>query len=158
MNSCLTSPKIRGGRVVLGKLPVPGRPTIWIIVGQGPTALAGVVWTFLLSSILSFLFLSIWETARYRLKYCLKGLLNPKPTNQPTIPQNIGHEAGVKSAVPGLVALRLVHYATATSEIPRKLLKNMWKLDQVSILFPLAIQSRLVCHYLDTLWTLRVGS
>ena len=28
-----------GGRVVLGKLPVPGRPTIWITVGQGPTAL-----------------------------------------------------------------------------------------------------------------------
>ena len=25
---------------MLGKLPVPGRPTIWIIVGQGPTALA----------------------------------------------------------------------------------------------------------------------
>ena len=24
--------------------------------------------------------------------------------------------------------------------------------------FPLEIQSRLVCHYLDTLWTLRVGS
>ena len=23
-----------------GKLPVPGRPTIWISVGQGPTALA----------------------------------------------------------------------------------------------------------------------
>ena len=23
-----------------GKLPVPGRPTIWIIVGQGPIALA----------------------------------------------------------------------------------------------------------------------
>ena len=39
--------------MVLGKLPVPGRPTIWITVGQGPTALAvgagGVVWTFLLS-------------------------------------------------------------------------------------------------------------
>ena len=36
--------------MVLGKLPVPGRPTIWITVGQGPTALAvgagGVVWTF----------------------------------------------------------------------------------------------------------------
>ena len=39
--------------MVLGKLPVPGRPTIWITVGQGPTALAvgagggclvGVVW------------------------------------------------------------------------------------------------------------------
>ena len=41
--------------MVLGKLSVPGRPTIWITVGQGPTALAvgagGVVWTFLLSSI-----------------------------------------------------------------------------------------------------------
>ena len=24
----------------LGKLPVPGRPTIWIKVGQGPVALA----------------------------------------------------------------------------------------------------------------------
>ena len=26
--------------MVLGKFPVPGRPTICIIVGQGPTALA----------------------------------------------------------------------------------------------------------------------
>ena len=26
--------------MVLGKLPVPGRLTIWIIVGQGPIALA----------------------------------------------------------------------------------------------------------------------
>ena len=26
--------------MVLGKLPVPGRPTIWITVGHGPTALA----------------------------------------------------------------------------------------------------------------------
>ena len=49
--------------MVLGKLPVPGRPTIWITVGQGPTVLAvgagGIVWTFLLSSILSFLSLSL---------------------------------------------------------------------------------------------------
>ena len=31
--------------MVLGKLPVPGRPTIWITVGQGPTALAvGAGW------------------------------------------------------------------------------------------------------------------
>ena len=29
-----------GGAMVLGKLPVPGHPTIWITVGQGPTALA----------------------------------------------------------------------------------------------------------------------
>ena len=42
-----------------------------------------MVWTFLLSSILSLLSPSLWETARYRLKYCLKGPLNPKqPTNQ----------------------------------------------------------------------------
>ena len=27
----------------LGKLPVPGRPTIWIIVGQGPIVLAAGV-------------------------------------------------------------------------------------------------------------------
>ena len=26
--------------MVLGKVLVPGRPTIWITVGQGPTALA----------------------------------------------------------------------------------------------------------------------
>ena len=26
--------------MVLGKLPVPGRPTIWIRVGQGPIVLA----------------------------------------------------------------------------------------------------------------------
>ena len=43
--------------MVLGKLPVLGHPTIWITVGQGPTALVvgagGVVWTFLLSFVLS---------------------------------------------------------------------------------------------------------
>ena len=53
-----------GGAKVLDKLPVPGRPTILITVGQGPTALAvgagGVVWTFLLSSILSLLFLPLF--------------------------------------------------------------------------------------------------
>ena len=50
-----------GDAMVLGKLPVPGLPLIWIIVGQGPTALAigagGVVWTFFflyLSFLLSF--------------------------------------------------------------------------------------------------------
>ena len=26
--------------MVMDKLPVPGRPTIWMIVGQGPIALA----------------------------------------------------------------------------------------------------------------------
>ena len=31
---------VSGGAMVLGKLPVPGRPTIWITVRQGPIALA----------------------------------------------------------------------------------------------------------------------
>ena len=75
--------------MVLGKLPVPGRPTIWIIVGQGPTVLAvgaggGCLDIFALVYPFSPLSPSLWETARYRLKYCLKGPLSPKqPTNQP---------------------------------------------------------------------------
>ena len=77
-----------GGAKVLGKLPVPGRPTIWIIVGQGPTALAvgaggGLFGHFSLIYPFFPLSPSPWETARYRLKYCLKGPLNPKSTNQP---------------------------------------------------------------------------
>ena len=39
--------------MVLGKFPVPGRPTIWIIVGQEPTALS--VGVGILFSCLSFL-------------------------------------------------------------------------------------------------------
>ena len=35
----ISVPGWSGGAMVLGKLPVPGRPTIWIRVGQGPTAL-----------------------------------------------------------------------------------------------------------------------
>ena len=61
---------------------------IWIIVGQGPTALkvgegGGCLDIFSLVYHLSPVSPSLWETARYRLKYCLKGPLNPKqPTNQ----------------------------------------------------------------------------
>ena len=74
--------------MLLGKLPVPGRPTIWIIVGQGPTVLAvgagwGLFGIFTLIYPFSPISPSLWETARYRLKYCLKGSLNPnQPTNQ----------------------------------------------------------------------------
>ena len=73
--------------MVLGKLPVPGRPTIWMIVGQEPIALAvgagGVLLDiFTLLYPFSPLSPSLWETARYRLKYCLKGPLNAKqPSN-----------------------------------------------------------------------------
>ena len=57
--------------MVLGKLPVPGRPTIWIIVGQGPTTLAvggGCLDFFTLIYHFSPLSPSLWETAQYRLK------------------------------------------------------------------------------------------
>ena len=51
--------------MMLSKLPVPGRPTIWITVGQGPTALAvgaggGLFGQILFSSILSLLFLPLF--------------------------------------------------------------------------------------------------
>ena len=64
-----------------------GRLLIWIVVGQGPTALAvdaGVGCFDIFSPVCHFFLLSVslWETARYRLKYCLKGPLSPKPTNQ----------------------------------------------------------------------------
>ena len=61
---------------------------VWMIVGQGPIALAvgaggGCLDIFSLIYLFPFLSPSLWETARYRLKYCLKGPLNPKqPTNQ----------------------------------------------------------------------------
>ena len=77
--------------MVLGKLPVPGRPTNLERVGQGPSVLAvgagggcldifSLVYHFSPFSPLS---PSLWETARYRLKYRLKGPLSQKqPTNQ----------------------------------------------------------------------------
>ena len=77
--------------MVLGKLPVPGRPTILITVGQGPVALAvgaggGGLDIFTLIYPFSFLSPSLWETVRYRLKYCLKWPLSPK-TTKPLQPQ-----------------------------------------------------------------------
>ena len=77
--------------MVLGKLPVPGRPAILIAVGQGPTAPAvgagrGLFGHFY--SHLSFLSFSLsLGDARYRLKYCLKGSLNQK---QPTKKSIVG--------------------------------------------------------------------
>ena len=70
----------------LDKLPVPGHLSIWMIVRQGPIALAvgeggGCLDIFTLLYPFTPLSPFLWETARYRLKYCLKGPLNPK---QPT--------------------------------------------------------------------------
>ena len=62
----------------------------WLTVGQGPIVLSvgadgRCLDIFSLIYHFSFLSPSLWEMARYRLKYCLKGPLSPKqPTNQPT--------------------------------------------------------------------------
>ena len=56
---------LSGGAMVLGKLPVPGHPTIWITVGQGPIVLAvgadgGCLDIFSLIYHFSFLSPSLW--------------------------------------------------------------------------------------------------
>ena len=73
--------------MVLGKLPVSGRPAnLDKSRARAFCACSRCGWGLFgyFVSRLSFLFsfsLSLWETARYRLKYCLKGLLSSK---QPT--------------------------------------------------------------------------
>ena len=84
----------RGGRVVRWScvnFQCRGVLLVWIRVGQGPTALAvgaggGCLDIFTLIYSFSSLSPSLWETTRYRLKYCLNGSLSPKTTNQPTNP------------------------------------------------------------------------
>ena len=83
-----------GGAKVLGQFPVPGRPTIWIRVGQGPIVLAvgaggGCLDICTLIYPFSSLSPSLWETARYRLKYCLKGPLNQKQSINQSINQSV---------------------------------------------------------------------
>ena len=78
--------RLRGGRVVRWcwvNFQCRGVLLIWTRVGQGPTALAvgaggACLDIFSLVYCFSFLSPSLWETARYRLKYCLKGPLSPK--------------------------------------------------------------------------------
>ena len=108
--------------MVLGKLPVPGRPITWITVGQGPTALAvgaggGCLDIFALIYPFFPLSPSLWETVRYRLKYCLKGPLNPKPTNQTTNRRSIRLACTLYKVTPFcLKSIGLIH----NSCIPRK--------------------------------------
>ena len=74
---------------MLGKLTVPGRPTsLDDSRARAYCACSRCGWgcldIFSLIYLFSFLSPSLWETARYRLKYCLKGPLSPKqPTDQP---------------------------------------------------------------------------
>ena len=75
-----------GGAMVLGKPSVPGRPTnLDYSRARAYCACSGCGWgcldSFSLVYHFSFRSPSLCETARYRLKYCLKGPLGP---NQPT--------------------------------------------------------------------------
>ena len=72
--------------MVLDKLPVTGRPTIRITVGQGLTLFAvgaGGSCLDIFSLFYQFIIISpsLSETFRYGLKYCLKAV-KPKTTNQ----------------------------------------------------------------------------
>ena len=73
--------------MVLVNFQCRGVLLIWIIVGQGPIALAEGAGGFF-SPLFYHFFLSpfLWETIRPRLKYCLKGPLSPNTTNQLTCP------------------------------------------------------------------------
>ena len=121
----------------LGKLPVPGRPTIRITVGQGPTALAvgaggGCLDIFTLIYPFSPLSPSLWETARYRLKYCLKGPLNPKqPTNHPKLKN---HRTGV---------IQLASFADKLSTIGFTKLCYIPKVGYIPIIYSLFLSEAL---------------
>ena len=72
--------------MVLGKLHVPGRPTnLDDSRARAYCACSRCGWggldIFTLLCLFTSLSPSLWETARYRLKYCLKGPLNPKQSN-----------------------------------------------------------------------------
>ena len=70
--------------MVLGKLPVPGRPTsLDKSRARAVGSDGGCLDIFTLIYPSSPLSPSLWETTRYRLKYCLKGSLSQK-NNQPT--------------------------------------------------------------------------
>ena len=71
--------------MVLGKLSVPGRPTIWSIVGQGPIALAvgaggDCLDIFTLVYPFSPLSPSLWKTAQREI--LSQRAVKPKTTNQ----------------------------------------------------------------------------
>ena len=80
--------------MVLGKLPVPGRLTnLDKSRARAYCACSRCGWgcldIFSLIYLFSFLSPSLWETAGYRLKYCLEGPLSPKqPTNQPSFKES----------------------------------------------------------------------
>ena len=88
--------------MALGKLLVPGRPIdLDMSRTRACCACSGCGWGlfghFFLSYHFSCLSPSLWETARYRLKYCLKGPFSPKqPTNR-SIHKNLRRQRFLKT-------------------------------------------------------------
>ena len=79
---------------VLGKLPVPGRPTIWITVGQGPTALAvGAGWG---------LFGHFYSHLSFQTEILSQRAVKPKTTKQPIF-------GGFRCSVPLFIVIRLIY-------------------------------------------------
>ena len=66
--------------MVLGKLPVPVYPTINLDFSRkrGDCACSRCCLDFLLLSVISLFFLTLFWRQPHRLKYCLKGPLSPK--------------------------------------------------------------------------------
>ena len=128
--------------MVLGKLPVPGRPTIWIIVGQGPAALAvgaggGCLDIFTLICPFFLLSPSHWETARYRLKYCLKGPLNQnQPTNQHIYIVLITDEISLdKDSINYVIVFLFLLPCDAINHVTRTDVKNMFSIFQLFLFY-----------------------
>ena len=100
--------------MVLGNFQCRGVLLIWITVGQGLTvlkvdAVGGCLDIFTLIYPFSPLSPSLWETARYRLKYCLKGPLNPnQPTNQNLLLQNYSVAISVSPHICFILVLILI--------------------------------------------------
>ena len=85
--------------MVLDKLPVPGRPTVWMIVGQGPIALAigagGVFFLdiFTLLCPFSFFFILSLGDGPIWTEILSKGPLNPKQPTKQLMPNRLRYAA-----------------------------------------------------------------
>ena len=113
---------------MLGKLPVPGRPTS-LDDSKASAYCAcsrcgrGFVWTPSLINLFSFLSTSLWETARYTMKYCLKGPLNPK---QPTTIKGMSNRKKPTNQQAVAVSIALYRVITLCSIYIPPSSRGMW--------------------------------
>ena len=107
---------------------MPGHPTIWMIVGQGPVALAvsvgGRLFGFFFTLLYHFSHLSpsLWETAQYRMKYCFKGPLNPKQQQPNEMSLNIRKGAVFLQFVKS--QLTYIHYSLSKPSLDTTILNT----------------------------------